>query len=359
MKRLLVAVMAVVAVSGAAIAQDRTASSKPRGPSEAARFGASLAGAEFGGHKLPGVVNRDYTYPTPAELDYYLARGRTLVRLPFLWERLQRELQAPLDTEELERLRGVLRAAGQRKMLVILDPHSYGRYHFAGEQEAQIIGSERVPVEAFADFWAKLAEAVKGEPGLYAYALMNEPHDMGDAQRWPRAAQAAVTAIRQVDTRTTIIVPGDDWSSAKRWKTGPNRELNTNVRDAQNNLIFEAHCYFDKDGSGTYRKSYSEEGGSPDVGVSYVRPFVEWCKDKKVRGFVGEFGVPDTDTAWLVTLDRFLAYLKDNQIGGAYWAAGPWWGKHPMSIEPEGIGRSRPADAVDRPQMIVLRQYPG
>ncbi|HWI58761.1 MAG TPA: cellulase family glycosylhydrolase, partial [Bacillota bacterium] len=213
-------------------------------------FGVNLAGAEFAGDKLPGVFNRNYTYPTAVDLDYFQVRGRTLIRLPFLWERMQHALNGPLDPDELARLRGVLQAAAQRRMHVILDPHSYGRYHLAGEKESQIIGSERVPVEAFADFWTKLAGAVKEEPALYAYALMNEPHDMGDAERWPRAAQAAVNAIRGVDGRTTIIVPGDGWSSARGWQGSPNRDLDVKVRDPRTNLVFEAHCYFDKDGSG-------------------------------------------------------------------------------------------------------------
>jgi endoglucanase len=322
-----------------------------------ARAGINLSGAEFGG-KLPGVVGTDYTYPTARELDYFRARGRTLIRLPFRWERMQRSLNAPLDLRELTQLRGVLRAAGQRRMEVILDLHSYGRYQLPNA-EGQIIGSEQVPVTAFADFWSKMAQALRDEPSLYAYGLMNEPHDMGDAERWPRAAQAAVDAIRRVDIRSAIVVSGDDWSSSRRWRESTNKELHLKVRDPHNNLIFEAHCYFDKDGSGTYKGSYEAEGASPDTGVEYVRPFVEWCRENRVRGFIGEYGVPNTDTRWLITMDRFLTFLNANNISSAYWSAGPWWGGYPLSIEPEGLNDKAPQAAVDRPQMIVLRQYPG
>jgi endoglucanase len=330
------------------------------GPLRQAQFGVNLAGAEFGGHTLPGTYNVHYTYPTVAGLDYYQSKGRTLVRLPFKWERLQRSLGGPLDAEELTRMRDVLRAAGQRNMKVILDVHNYGRYRFAGEEAHGIIGSKRVSFAAFSDLWSKLAAAVKDEPGIYAYGLMNEPHDMEDSTRWPRAAQAAVNAIRLVDRRTPIVVPGDDWSSARRWRSGSNEKLNEAVRDPQNNLIFEAHCYFDQDGSGTYKKSYDDEGASPDVGVENVRPFVEWCKEKGVRGFVGEYGVPDNDTRWLVTMDRFLSYLQTHHIDSAYWAGGPWWGNYNLSIEPRDtrsveVTASAPSD---RPQMLILRQYP-
>ncbi|MDQ3815206.1 MAG: glycoside hydrolase family 5 protein [Armatimonadota bacterium] len=339
-----------------------------------ARFGVNLAVAEFGGHAIPGTYGVHYIYPEPKVLDYYRAKGRTLIRFPFLWERMQRSLNSPLDATELAHLQEFLRAAGQRQMHVILDVHNYGRYKFAGEEgEAQIIGSERVPYAAFADLWSRLVTAVKDDPAVYAYGLMNEPHGMGDAMRWPLAAQAAIDAIRKLDTRTPIMVCGDQFGSAGDWRKGSNETIHEKVHDPQNNLIFEAHCYFDKNLSGTYKKTYEEEGGSPNVGIERVRPFVEWCRDKGVRGFVGEYGVPDNDTRWLVAMDRFLAYLQANKISATYWAAGPWWGPYPLSIEPsdaraaakEGTAQDGAAkdgvaaQPVDRPQMLVLRQYPG
>lgn len=362
MKRLLPFVFLLLLAAPGLLAAKRLTSCDTRQAQPArnpvARFGVNLSGAEFGG-ALPGTFGRDYTYPTTEELDYFRARGRTLIRLPFRWERLQRALNAPLDADELARIQAVVCAARQHKMQVILDPHSYGRYQAAGE-EGQIIGSARVPVAAFADFWTKLARAFQNEPAVYAYALMNEPHDMGDDARWPRAAQAAVDAIRRVDARTPIIVPGDHWSGARGWKTSSNRDLNEKVRDPKNNLLFEAHCYFDKDNSGRYAKTYADEGGSPDAGIEYVKPFVNWCRENNVRGFVGEYGVPHTDARWLTTMDRFLAYLKANNIGAAYWSAGPWWGDYPLAIEPHGLGAGKPPKAaIDRPQMIVLRQFPG
>ena len=316
-----------------------------------ARVGVNLSGAEFGEDKLPGVFGQQYTYPDEKSIDLYLANGRTLIRLPFKWERVQRALNAPLDADEVARLRAVLRAASARKMDVILDAHNYGRYRFAGETESQIIGSERVSYASFADFWGRMARAFQDEPALYGYGLMNEPHDMGDDARWPRAAQAAIEAIRAVDARTPIVVAGDNWSSSRNWPQSANAKLNQ-LRDPNDNLVFEAHCYFDKDRSGQYKAGYEAELGSPDVGVENVRPFVQWCRENKVRGFVGEFGVPDTDARWLVTLDRFLTYLKANQTPTTYWAGGPWWGTYPLSVEPLEGG-------VDRPQMLVLRQYAG
>ena len=63
-------------------------------------IGVNLAGAEFAspyrndngqpsGEPNPGVFGTNYTYPTHAEIDYYAAKGMSVVRLPFLWERIQ------------------------------------------------------------------------------------------------------------------------------------------------------------------------------------------------------------------------------------------------------------------------------
>lgn len=330
-------------------------------PEQGARFGVNLAGAEFGANILPGTHGVNYIYPGGRELDYYRSRGRTLIRVPFRWERIQHTLNGPLDVDEIGRLKTLVKEAHARQMQVMLDFHNYGRCRVPGQEEYLIIGTEQVPVAAFADVWGKLATALKDEPGIYVYGLMNEPHDMGDDKRWPAAAQAAINAIRRVDKKTTIMVSGDAWSSAADWRKGVNETIHEKIRDPQNNIIFEAHCYFDKNLAGVYAKSYEEEGGSPNVGIERVRPFVEWCRDKKVRGFVGEFGVPDSDARWLVAMDRFLKYLQQNNIGATYWAGGPWWDKYPLSIEPADARdpNANKTDPVDRPQMLVLRQYPG
>lgn len=74
-------------------------------------FGVNLAGAEFGGGQMPGEFGKQYMYPSGVDLDYFLAKGITLIRLPFKWERLQHELNGALNPEELQRLTGFMEAA--------------------------------------------------------------------------------------------------------------------------------------------------------------------------------------------------------------------------------------------------------
>ena len=154
---------------------------------------------------------------------------------------------------------------------------------------------------------------------------------------------------RQIDTKTTIIVSGDEFSSARRWK-----ECSDNLKtltDPSNNLIFQAHIYFDSDSSGNYNKGYDEDGATVQTGVARLKPFVDWLKENNKRGFVGEYGIPDTDGRWMDILDAALKYLQENGINGTYWSAGPRWGDYPLSVQPTNNYTQ------DRPQLSTLLKY--
>ncbi len=327
------AVVGVAAVAGGVLTL------RSRNAPQSFRRGINLAGAEFTPAQLPGIHGQDYFYPTAESLDYYRDKGLTLVRLPCRWERLQRALNAPLDPDELALLDGVIAAAAARDMAVILDIHNYARYGGA------VIGTPAVPHTAFADLWLRLAEHYRAEKAVWAYGLMNEPHDTGG--RWPAAAQAAVAAIRSVDTTHRLLIAGDGWSTASAW-----RQHNEALRiiDPANNSLYEAHQYFDEDGTGAYRATYQTQGAHPEIGVERVRPFAEWLAQHRLSGFIGEYGVPGDDGRWLTVLDRFLAYLDARGIGGTYWAGGQHWGDdYALSVEPR--------DGADRPQMGVLGRH--
>lgn len=308
-------------------------------------FGVNLAGAEFAHDKIPGVYNKNYIYPTVAELEYFKSKGLTLIRLPFLWERIQHKLNGPLDKAELEKMKSFVSEAQKRKLWVILDMHNYCRRYENGERF--LIGSKEVGVPQFADAWAKLAAEFKSYDNIWGYGLMNEPHDLLKSTPWFSIAQAAVSKIRTVDTKTPIIVAGDSWSSAERWPTMSGNLKH--LKDPSNNLIFEGHIYFDEDASGAYRNSYEKELATAETGITRAIPFVSWLKENNLKGFIGEYGVPDDDPRWLVTLDKFLHYLKRNGIYGTYWAAGPWWGKYRLAVEP--------INGKDRPQMKILEKF--
>jgi Ca2+-binding RTX toxin-like protein len=300
--------------------------------------GINLAGAEFG----PG--NRymwDYIYPGEADLSFYSAAGMKEVRLPVSWERLQPVLGGPINETELGRLELFLDQADKYGMKVIVDIHNYARYN------GTVIGSGDVTIEKFADFWRQLADRIGDKPAVYAYDLMNEPHNMPTVQTWPAAAQAAIDAIRTVDIKTKIIVEGDGWSTSGGWQ-----KVNANLlmNDPADNIAYSAHVYFDKSEGGKYSKGYDAYDVTPQTGVELVKPFLDWLKANNVEGHIGEFGVPSDDPRWLVTMDNMLDVLDKAGVSADYWGGGPWWwGKYVLS--------PRAADGSAMPQMAVLTQH--
>ena len=282
------------------------------------------------------------SFPSGDDLAYIKSNNITLIRVPIAWERAQPTLFGALNSVYVSALRAFIAAAGSQGMTVIVDLHNYGRFNTnwtadlaangvvtpnTGSAES-IIGSTAVPTSAFTDLWTKLAKSLKGTVGLGYYGIMNEPNGMGTA--WPAIAQAAVTAIRSVDMNTQILVPGTQWSSAFWWP-GDNGTLYT-VTDPANKMLFEAHLYFDANGSGTYLQTYAKQGATPTRGVERVQPFLTWLTQHNVKGFIGEFGIPNNDPLWLPILDNFLTAIQAAGVSGTYWnyafhspSDPPWW----------------------------------
>ena len=307
-------------------------------------FGVSLCGAEFGINNLPGKLNINYTYPTADEIKYFSQKGIHVVQLPIRWERIQKEIGGPLDAVEMKEIKSFLNSCHKEGISVIINLHNFGRY-IRGNKEL-IIGSPQLPVTYFKDVWQKIAQELKGSGNIYAYDLMNEPHDML-FMPWSKIAQAGIEGIRQSDWQNPIMVEGDQYSTAGCWVRF-NDELKY-LKDPSSKIIFNAHCYFDYDNSGKYQRDFDHNNVNPYTGIQKVKPFVDWLLKNKFYGFVGEFGVPKTDSRWLIVLENFLNYLDKNNISGTYWAAGPWWKNYSLSIEPE--------DGQDQPQMAIYAKY--
>jgi endoglucanase len=289
--------------------------------------GVNLSCAEFGS-ALPGTYDKDYTYPTQAEVGYFVGKGMKVFRLPFRWERLQQQKKAALDKTELSRIDAFIAGATGKGAYVVLDPHNYARYN------GQIIGQASVSKADFADLWSKLAAHFKSNP-LVIFGVMNEPHDMG-TELWRDDANAAIQAIRAAGAMNLILVPGNGWTGAHSWDSTyygtANAVAMLTIVDPGNNYAFEVHQYLDSDSSGTSASCVSAQ-----VGVDRLKGFTAWLKQHGARGFLGEFGCAASSTC-LQAVDNMLGHIDANRqhwIGWTWWAAGPWWGDYMFSIEPK------------------------
>jgi hypothetical protein len=253
--------------------------------------GVNLSGAEESdggpsGALNGGVLYDQYYFP---QLNDWVQMGNfgvNLVRFPIRWERLQPTLLQPLNTAYLNLIQTALANAYANGIHVILDVHNYGRYDTAaatntsgstsgvydlGQNAPAGIGGTMLA--AFNDFWGRVATALHGTNGLYAYGICNEPHDLtGGVNTWQLACQGAVEAIRLKDQVAHITVGGYNYQGMSAWvanntnggssapwltETIPTGQTGAgSARNTDPLIIWDAHQYYDYDGT------YSDDSGS-------------------------------------------------------------------------------------------------
>jgi len=228
------------------------------------------APAGYGGGR-PGRPGRDYYYEDSSDYRKLSRIGVQIVRLSFSWERVQHAPGQALDQAEVRRIRASLTAAGRYGIGVVLDLHAFGYYWAADGADRHrrlVLGSKALPVSAFADLWRRLSLAFADEQSLLGLGLMNEPSGMAadprtGAARWRRASQSAVDAIRATGDRRTVLVSGYGGASTGSWRRF---QPTAWIDDPADAVRYEAHQYFDRDRSGHYALSYSDELAAAEQG---------------------------------------------------------------------------------------------
>ncbi len=315
--------------------------------SRGAGFGVNLAGAEFSALRPDfsnanvGAHGTDFFFPSRATLKYYADRGISLVRLPISWERVQPRLGDELDPSYLGRILEFLDHAAQFDCSVVLDVHNYGRYRLQRGQQIEelVVSSSRIrngqiDRSYLIDLWLRLSKRVRNHPAIGAYGLMNEPHDMADGD-WHTTSNLVVLALRRAGDTNWVWVAGDGWSSAENWnRYNPAAPW---VVDNLGRTAYEAHVYFDADGSGKYVDSFAEEARRDSRvslrGRDRIQAFAAWCERNGAVGVIGEFGVPWNDQGWLPVLEQFLLETRRRDIKAYAWAGGDYWGDYNLSLE--------------------------
>jgi endoglucanase len=332
--------------------------------------GVNLAGAEFGSAgqnaAIPGNFGSQYTYPTTAEVNYFVGKGMNTFRLPFRWERLQQSQNAGLNATELGRMDAFVNSATNAGAYVILDPHNFARYYpnisDFGQMQSGItgrIGTAGVPISSFADFWSRLADQYKGNDHVI-FNLMNEPNAI-PTQTWVDAANAAIAAIRDTGAENMILVPGISWTGAHSWVSSGNSTAMLDIVDPGDNFAFDVHQYMDPEHCGCQGDQINNN--DPMTGVDRVTLFTNWLHANDRRGFLGEFAVANSRIGTGATdvgdelIENLLDYMEANDdvwLGWAWWAGGPWWTSYMFSPEPTNLGSPNP---TDKPIMAVIQPH--
>src|ERR1035437_8767321 len=313
------------------------------------------------------------SFSTLANLENVKSEGVNLVRMPIAWEMMQPTLNGPLNSTYLAQLEGFLSNAASLGIQVIVDLHNSGTYNLNWAADAaknygiiapdaanaSVLGSAAVPISAFANFWQQLATALNGTPAVAGYDIMNEPNNMPSPATWPAAAQAAVNTIRAVDMHTPIIVEGDEWANAQYWQA---YNANLHITDPANNIIYEAHSYFDN-GSGQYTQTYAQQGATANTGVQDVTPFLQWLQQNNYKGYVGELGVPSNDPQWIPLLNNVLNTLQSDGVSATVWnyeapqPTDPSWWVSQIESSSSGNLNIAPINGQINPVMALLFKH--
>lgn len=289
-----------------------------------------------------GVHNTDYRYDSQETLHYLYSRGWRYIKVPIRWERIQNIIGGELREEEVQLLSGFLDRCHTAGLKVVIDVHNYGVYYqdVGGVGIRTAIGSPELPISAFTDLWRRLVEEYKDHPAVFGYAIMAEPQSEGGLTSgvWQQASQEAVNTIRELDKKSEIHVAGFGWSSTEYWGFyNGNRAW---INDDSGGIIrYEAHHYFDKDGSGSYQTSY--EDSLADAELSYTAQgnldalhtkiltelaiYSNWLNNNNALGIIGEMGWT-ADPRWISLGERYLDELRLLGIPAVAWNAGEWAG---------------------------------
>lgn len=308
--------------------------------------GINIAGGEFAAGRPR--INIDYRYPLPAELDYFIAKGFRLFRVPFTADRVLvgRRSETDISRDNFGYLEAVIDHAAAHGVTIVLDMHDYGL-----SRHQQAIGVEPEATNTFVRDWSVLAKHVKSKPNV-VIGLMNEPHVQTPAQ-WAAAANKAIAAIRASGATNLILVSGGAWATAARWRETGNHVAMQAIHDPLNRYMIEVHQYLDPDHAG---KTGQVARG---VGATRLVEFTNWARARGVRAFLGEFGWADNPESHAEgrALLGYMAQNSDVWAGWAAWAAGKWWGDYLFSLEPRN-GKDSPTLNVIEEFMPVSQLHP-
>ena len=335
--------------------QDSTSGTLPS--IDKAYLGVNLASASGGSN--PGTFGHDYMYPRFEDLYYFKAKGVRLLRIPFRAARIQHEVGGELDYDadksDIKALAEVVREAERLGMWVLLDMHDYMERTIDGVLYEYGVAGRRVwnsssnswgtweatdaPVVTtahFADLWKKIATEFRDYTNIWGYDLMNEPKGI-DINILFDNYQAAINAIREVDTKAPIVVEGKNYANSQAWESLSDKLKD--LVDPQGKIVYEAHAYFDRSNSGTYPGKYDQEITNTEIYRDRIQPFIDWCGKNGKKGMLGEFGVPYTghaqgDARYDELIDKVFAYLKEKQLTSTYWCGGSMYDAYMLTVQP-------------------------
>lgn len=317
------------------------------------RRGVNLAGPEYGcgnsvetntgsgafSYSSIGTYGNQFIYPSSADLSYMATQlgPAPIFRFNVRIERLMTGPGAGFRTAEQARVQTLLDNAQTAGAGVILAPWNFGA---VWNPTRQAVGSAGFSTAQFADFWSRVVTQWGSHPAFLAADLMTEPVGVtGGASGWQTAAQAAVDAIRAVNTNLWIWVPTYDYQIHTVTADHPGGPW---ITDSTGNFGYTQHQYAYNMGGSEY--DYTNclntaigdgwtAAGNTDAlhtrELAGITTYKNWVGNHKV--YIGEYGCPNpgnplvsgTDAPkWLALWQRLLTEYDANGWWATAWTSG-------------------------------------
>lgn len=271
--------------------------------------GVNIAGFDFG-CQTDGSQNISNAYPPvkalggpdgAAQMQHFAkSDNMNLFRLPVGWQYLlNNKLGGTLDADNFAKYDQLVQACLATGAACVIDVHNYARWN------GQIIGQGSGPTnDDFVNLWTQLATKYKSVDNIM-FGLMNEPHQV-DITKWATTVQLAVAAIRGAGATTqTILLPGNDYTSASAFisnGSGPALLNVTNPDGSTTNLVFDVHKYLDSDNSGTHAECTTDN-------VAAFTTLATWLRTNKRMALNSETGGGNVASCQKMLCAQ-IAYIK-------------------------------------------------
>jgi endoglucanase len=211
-----------------------------------------------------------------------------------------------------------------------IDIHNYGRWWNG------IIGQDGPSAAILAQTWSQIASHWKAQPRI-VFGTMNEPHDSDgasdfDMSTWASTLQTVVTAIREAGaTAQMILLSPTNWANAMSFPDRAEALLSVKNPDGGvENLLFELHQYFDKEGG---KNTFCNDALASGFGE-----LAGFLREHERQAFIGELGAGNGQDCVEIVCD-VLDVLNNNAdvfVGWTSWAAGNWWADYELTQVPTG-----------------------
>ena len=167
-----------------------------------------------------------FTKYTKKDFQNIKSLGCDVIRLPInLFYMTNGSPDYTIDPLMYEFLDQAVNWAEELQMYLILDNHT-----------TDDLASKNANLETvLKKVWVQMAEHYKNRSNYILYEILNEPNGTLTTAAWGKIQQAAITAIRTVDTKHTLVVGGAGFNSYT--------ELAALPAYTDNNLIYTFHFY--------------------------------------------------------------------------------------------------------------------